>query len=213
MSAHYLSESCYRRSCLPLRIVNVPSVGGGLLGGQPPIGIVPRTEGARFFATVPLTSDRELYVSVFVVGFPALLAERGKVNSVGLVDVHVHPWADRSNRSGNASLLSGHWLEITGETPDREEDDDSEVTPLSGHKIGGEPYLVARKDILTEQTAKLITEGYSVVAQFGFPSPFDARVSGNWPFGDGVFWLMGRQSLSHTDWCWYWEMGGAATED
>jgi hypothetical protein len=49
-------------------------------------------------------------------------------------------------------------------------------------------------------------DGYLLVAQFAFPDHHDALVSGDWPFGDGTFSVLGRPPFDADDWRWYWDV-------
>jgi hypothetical protein len=85
------------------------------------------------------------------------------------------------------------------------EGDDEEKVIRPNHKIGGRPHLVRETRDLVASLGRARDRGFSLIAQFDFPSGEDALVSGDWPFADGMFALLGREPFGEQDWCWYWD--------
>ena len=56
--------------CIPFEISDGESVDSAWLGGRPPLAAasVAGQQGLRFFATVPLTLEPDLSVSIFEIG-------------------------------------------------------------------------------------------------------------------------------------------------
>ena len=49
--------------------------------------------------------------------------------------------------------------------------------------------------------------GYLQILQLDFPGGGeDALVSGNWPFGDGMFHLFGKPPFDRDHWRWFFEL-------
>ncbi len=194
--------------CVPLRITDANGTEGAMLGGRAPMGIRPRSaqSSLRYFATIPLTIDPALCLSLFVADFKEIVSLRGRVNELGFLSISRHPPLPRSTEpSQSDSALSEHNLWLLEATSDWIEDEEGKRLVRPNHKLGGRPYLVRQKTKLTSDLDELRRIGFIMVAQFDFPTGDDAVVSGNWPFGDGMFALFGREPFSEEDWKWYWD--------
>jgi hypothetical protein len=161
----------------------------------------------RYFATVPVSLEPELCVSIFSAELDALMEARGRVNRAGgLLELMPHSVADRNpTASQYDSALSEHSLAFLQATDDWIEDHEGRRIVRPEHKIGGRPHLVRDLPVLVDALKNLEAEGYSLMAQFDFPCGEDALVSGDWPFADGIFALLGRSVPSGWDWRWYWD--------
>jgi len=196
-------------TCIPVRIADGPGCWGAWLGGRPPAGLVP-PQGMpmlRYFCTVPLCAEPKLCVSVFVADLEPLMEVRGKVNEVGdfLMPIIHSPTPRQSVPSASDSTLSEHSLVLLDSTEDWEEGDDGHRVIRPGHKIGGRPHLIRERPALVASLGEALKNGYLLIAQFDFPSHADAIVSGDWPFADGLFILLGREPFQKMDWRWYWD--------
>jgi hypothetical protein len=80
--------------------------------------------------------------------------------------------------------------------------------PWSGHKLGGRPYFVNRGEPVEQEVNDLLREGYEHVLQMDFPgNDPDAEVSGAWPFGTGMFHVLGRARRGEAeDFLWFFEL-------
>lgn len=193
-------------TCVPFRIVGTAELSGGRLGGRPPKGAQPSDPSLRYFATVPLATEPSLFVSIFVADLEEIMGLRGRVNPAGRVAALTHALAPRTEASSALdSPLSSHALSLQRPDNDWIADEEAERIRRPDHKIGGLPYLVREKSLLREQLDASFERGYHLVAQFDFPGPQDAAVSGDWPFADGMFALMGREPFGESDWLWYWD--------
>src|SRR5262249_11392441 len=123
-------------SCVPLRIVDADGSRGAYLGGRPPARVSPAsaTPPMRYFATVPIASDPDLFVSISTADLEALMPLRGRVNEPIGVDLVVHSFAPReTSPSPFDSQLSAHSLKLLPPSNDRVADEEGE-TVRSGHK-------------------------------------------------------------------------------
>lgn len=195
--------------CLPLRIVDGPGLPGAFLGGRPPRGVAPKPESGplRFFGSVPLTVEPELCASLFVADLEQLLQARGRLNALGLLEVVIHPAAEERevDPSPLSSPLSEHGLRLLEPASDRILGDEGEEVFRPGHKIGGRPHLIRVSAQLVDSIEACRAGGFSLAAQFDFPSGDDAAVTGDWPFADGMFALFGRPPFDRENWRWYWD--------
>ncbi len=188
--------------CLPLRITNEEKEDDGRLGGAPPQGIGVEAADLRYFATVPFAESDHL--SIFVADYDELAENRAVVSALGLVQVVLHSPAQRDNAADGASLLSAQGLAVLPEAEDWMEDDGQRLI-LSGHKIGGRPYLIRNTPELVDGIENARQQGFRQMLQIDFPEATDADISGPWPFGDGIFNLFGRPPFGAQDWKWYWD--------
>lgn len=190
--------------CLPLRVVASAPPGGGLLGGEPPSGVMPARSGLRFFLTVPFCSEPALHLSIFVADLGVLLAYQDTICLPGAVEVITHPPRPRGAGSPHRSELAALSLSVGDEIEDLERDENGTVFPYLGHKLGGRAFLI-RQGALAEAIVASAREGFRHVLQMVFPGPPDVPVSGTWPFGDGVFHLFARPPCSLEQWRWCWQ--------
>ena len=196
--------------CVPFNVGEGPSDIGPRLGGQPPAGVAPisNDRSCRYFLTVPLIGEPAHDVSVFVRDDArALVTVSSSLQPEGLIEVIVHQPAARSVSSAYASTLSEHPLVLSAPQADWLRSDDGECIVASFHKLGGRPYFVQRHDTLERAVDRALAHGYDHVLQIDFPAlPGDvAQVAGDWPFGDGLFHLLGRPPLNRGDWLWFWQ--------
>jgi hypothetical protein len=195
-------------SCVPLRVVDKPGLTGSYLGGRPPAGVSPPASPTplRYFATVPIATEPDLFASIFVADLETIMPVRARANDADHLKVVVHPLATRATASSlQDSPLSEHALELLPVSDDWIEDEEGARVVRPGHKLGGRPHLVRERATLVATLNSLRETGYFVVAQFDFPTDEDSVVSGDWPFADGVFVLLGREPFGHADWRWYWD--------
>lgn len=194
--------------CLPITVGAGETQSGARLGGLRPEGIRPKTASARYFATLPLTQDRETELSVFLAfDFDGMAnaSRRILTNADDPLEVLVHEARPRANDPDNASELSAHPLEIHGTAPDWFVTGGKKVIE-SGHKIGGRPYIEQRSPSLLAELERLTSSGFRQFVQIGFPSGrHDAIVTGDWPFADGVFHLLVREMSGTPEFCWFWD--------
>lgn len=193
--------------CLPIQIVDGRSNGGALFGGRPPSGVIPIANGLRFFASFPFFSAPETCLSLFVADFDEILELRGRVVELDRLEVLVHsPTSRADSASPHDSNLSEHSLALQSVCEDWVLGDEGEKVVRSGHKLGGSPYLINPRSSLVSELRKTYSEGFRHVAQFDFPSGDDSMVSGDWPFGDGIFSLFGKDPfMAPADWRWLWD--------
>lgn len=196
-----------RSMCVPLRITK-PSVSlnNGKLGGRPPKGIKPKHNRIplKYFATIKISEEANLFVSLFVADFENLLSVRGKLNQAGLVEVIIHQPSERENSSEFCSQISEHDLQILPLRSDTQTVD-GETIVFSGHKVGGYPYLIRERHNLKNEIDRLFEDRFQQIVQIDFPGNQDDTVSGDWFFGDGIFSLFGKDPLEEKDWHWYWD--------
>jgi hypothetical protein len=133
--------------------------------------------------------DPAVYVSVFVNGTIEGLGaamNRG-LQSDDRIVASRHGETRRSDSDRYRSELSSHPLKI-GEkvAEDLVEDDEGGQVISSVHKFGGRPYCIQEPEL--EGAEELLDRGYVQALQLDFPAHrYDAKVSGSWPFADGLF--------------------------
>lgn len=196
-----------RLLCYPLQIVDQQAGVDGLIGGNPPVNVYPPSmnKNLRYFLTAPFSTNPKTQISVFVADFEKLLGKRGELNRSGLVEVVLHEPSERAPISEFASPLTPHGLLLLEKHIDWIDDQGNRVT-IAGHKIGGTPHLI-RKSPKVMNTMKFIEENnLDLVLQIDFPGPKDALIAGNWPFGDGLFYLFNKPPYGDGDWVWFWDM-------
>lgn len=214
-------SDCFSKRCRRFHVVDLPSASGPRLGGRAPAEIVPVRPRpvTRYLLTADAWWRSETEFSVFLHGtYEEFLALRGKVQLGGLVEVVVHGLSRRGSDSAYASELSEHKIVVDSEEDDVEaveddsddgDDDDEDecrVEPISTHKMDGCPYILRNVNLSTK-LCELARSGMVQVIQLDFPAnPGDGNVSGNWPFGDGLFHLFADPKDSKRDWAWFWEI-------
>jgi hypothetical protein len=154
----------------------------------------------RYFATVPIATEPDLFASIFVADLETIMPVRARANEADHLKLVVHPLATRAMASSvHDSLLSEHALELLPVSDDWIEDEEGARVVRPDHKLGGRPHLVRERATLVATLNGLRETGYFVVAQFDFPTGEDSVVSGDWPFADGlaetVHWY-----TQHEDW-------------
>lgn len=184
---------------------------GTRFGGRAPSGIRPKraTAATVYLATIPLARTPVRDVSIFLTERQenTFLSEGGRLyvgSDLGPVEVVSHPRSERGAESLFHSRLSEKAIVLGAEDADWYTNDEGERVLIGGHKIGGRPALF--KDWhLEEPVNDLLRCGYVQVLQLDFPSADDDVVSGDWPFGDGMFHLLGREPFGDSDWACFWE--------
>lgn len=175
------------------------------IGGNMPDGLSVRLhEGARYFGTFPIYDEiSRLYFSIFIncsfANFIKAL-NRGFQTDDRIV-VAIHESLPRSTSAKYGSGLSQHAIHIDAVGADLIQSDTGETVVREGHKFGGSPYSI-QKPVLPGSEA-LFLKGYKQVLQVDFPSPSDGRVSGSWPFGDGIFNLFWKDPFEKEHYHWY----------
>lgn len=193
--------------CFPLQIVKQTDLTSkGKMGGRPPEGIFPKKFSVplKYFTTINFSDEENLFISLFVADFENLLKVRGKINPLGFLDVVIHTPRKRVVASEFQSHISEHDIQILNIKTDIENFE--EELFLSGHKIGGHPYLIRNKPKLVEGINQLFNNRFLHILQMDFPGNADDVISGDWFFGDGMFSLFGRFPFETKDWYWYWDM-------
>ena len=193
---------------IPLRIGPEPDHGVARLGGRAPAGVSLAKLGSegRYFATVPLTEDPDRVVSIFI-GFTLdqMLDAAGDINSgSAFVENVVHRPGPRRNDRAYESEIAAYSLVLEAPREDMVEDGDRYVV-RSSHKIGGRPYFMHGDPMLESAVAALEREGFRQVVQFDLPGAEDEPIAADWPFGDGVFHVLGRPPFGEGDWRAFWE--------
>jgi hypothetical protein len=194
--------------CIPFVIGEGPSEHGPRLGGVAPEGIKPKVDGLRYFLTVPVDRPGEVMMSVFSDPSEHFIfgGNAGKILAGSGVDVAFHGAVGRSKQSNACdSPLTPHPIVLLNEVADAQEEEGGEVVPNSANKLGGDPYLVERAGRLDEEVRQLLASGYRQSLQIDFPSAQDAAVSGDWPFGTGMFHVLTRQTDIGYEWRCFWE--------
>lgn len=193
---------------IPLRIDASDVLAGARLGGRAPDGCSPRRlgEGARYLATVPLSSDPELEVTVFTsFSFEEMLDAASSIaRATQLTDAVAHSPSRRRDDSAFLSELPGYGL-VLGEPQKDIELDQGRAVVRSTHKLGGRPYFMHGDPSLEQEVEALLDAGFRQVLQLEFPGASDAPVEGDWPFADGVFHVLGREPFGPEDWRAFWE--------
>ncbi|HNB54542.1 MAG TPA: hypothetical protein PK530_21525, partial [Anaerolineales bacterium] len=85
--------------------------------------------------------------------------------------------------------------------PELTQNDVGDPVLREGHKFGGRPYCIQEPTLAGVE--ELLAQGYRQIFQIDFPSPQDGRISGSWPFGDGLFNLFWRPPFENEPFYWY----------
>ena len=158
---------------------------------------------AQFVLTVPLASGPRLCFSLFVnATFRQLItAMNDGPHSDDRVIVILHDKVPRLSKRGRFQCMSEHPLVLGAPEPDLVSDGEGGFVTESRHKIGGRPYCIQEPEL--PGASSLLERGFIQVLQLDFPGPPDALVSGDWPFGDGLFNLFWHPHATGEDFVWY----------
>lgn len=183
---------------------------GGRLGGRPPDGIVPAQPRTNtvYLATVRISRFPDLEASIFLTEREEneLLKTGGRLyqgRDLGPIQVTLHGPTSRGTGIGLRSTLSERAIVLGDEQDDWYTGGQAGVVQ-GRHKIGGRPAIFKEWD-LEERAGELLSNGYMQVLQLDFPGDGDDVVGGDWPFGDGMFHLLGREPFGEADWACFWE--------
>jgi hypothetical protein len=194
--------------CLPMRVGKGPSEQGARLGGRAPVDVAPRRQNAlsSYFATVPLTLEPTLEVSLFLsLDFDSMADAAGRLLHKELIEPVIHQPTRRGTSDWLTSSLPEHPLIIMEQTEDWVVEGKERII-LPGHKLGGRPYTIRKTQTLLAELQECNAQGFTQVLQLDFPvGADDATVAGDWPFADGMFHLLGRPPFASGDWRWFWE--------
>lgn len=197
--------------CIPVSVGLGPCEKGPRLGGRIPSGVTPKvlSKFTRYFLTIPLSVEPPLEASIFLnFDFDEMLKASGKLGSPGLVEVITHEESHRGADTDWSSPLSEHPLVLHEPKADSMIDYLGETVAESCHKIGGTPYWVHPKAALFNEVNRMMSSGFLQILQIDFPGNKGdlGIVAGDWPFGDGMFHLLGKPPFGSRDWGWFWEL-------
>jgi hypothetical protein len=139
--------------------------------------------------------------------FTQMARAAGTLTSSGpLVQLVRHPSSRRGAAGPLDSPLSEHALhaEDVASTDSVLLEDGSKV-PASWHKLGGAPYVIDAGPEMAKAVQTAFSDSYFHYLQLDFPGDRDAQVSGDWPFGDGMFHVLARRPFLADDWLFFWE--------
>ncbi len=178
--------------------------GGPRIGGNMPEGLVVLLhDSAAYFGTFPLYEDNGLYLSLFInCSFAEFLSALNQgFQTDNRIVVITHEEKPRSKSTKYASKLSQHRLQIDGIKADTIQNDSGENVIRERHKFGGRPFCI--QEPLMEGSEELLIQGYRQILQIDFPvSREDGKISGNWPFGDGIFNLFWKYPFENAKYYW-----------
>jgi hypothetical protein len=186
----------YKQHCRPIRILSDDAKTGSRLGGLPPEGIVPQRiiSCTQYFGTFVIDENEGTEISLFNAFEQGVFTERSFFRNRNLlfpsdqaafIEFVVHGKSERKRRNSNlAAALSSHSLALDPEEPDTDGWLDSDV--YQGSKIGGYPFYWQNKKSIREQGGALLAQGFTHLFQFASPDNRDARVSGDWPYGEFI---------------------------
>ncbi|MGI4790547.1 MAG: hypothetical protein ACRYFS_17050 [Janthinobacterium lividum] len=121
------------------------------------------------------------------------------------IEFVVHGLSIRNSRDNYEPILPPHPLLLEPQEQDVQgEESDEPNAPLQRHKLGGQPYFVRYKATLVDAIQEIEQQGYRQLLQLTFPGPEDATVAGNWPFGDGQFYLFFKYEKERYHWYYGW---------
>jgi hypothetical protein len=163
----------------------------------------------KYFMTVPVpgTDGRE-EASIFLpIRYEQLARAAAKMYRTGIVEVVTHPASRRGPGGPFDSPLSEHAIVVDAVSQaDSVPGDDGESVPASWHKLGGVPYIVNVEPAIAKAIERAFADGYCHYLQLDFPGgQGDALVSGDWPFGDGMFHAFTRAPFMESEWLFFWE--------
>jgi hypothetical protein len=197
------------RRMRPVQIGEGPSEDGPRLGGRPPSGVIVPTmrPECRYFATVPISVDPPLELSIFINReFESLIAASlGELINDDRVLLIPHRPSRRAIESPYRSELSEHPLVLGEECDDWFLGDDGDEVTSSMHKLGGRPHTIHDPPEFVPATQEAARRGLRQFIQFDFPGADDAMIQGSWPWGDGEFHVFFRGPLAAAEWACFWE--------
>ncbi len=194
------------RRMRPIAIGSGASETGPRLGGRPPAGVQTSamTSDCRYFMTVPLCSATSLELSVFINrDFNTLIEDSGELFRDNRVLLLTHGESERAVASPTTSDVSEHPLLLGAEEDDWRIEEGEEVV-RSCHKLGGRPYTMHDPPEFIEGTREAAELGMRHFLQVDFPG-YGEHVSGDWPWGDGLFHLFCRGDIRTAEWACFWE--------
>jgi hypothetical protein len=175
------------------------------IGGNMPEGIsVTLNENAEYFGTFPLYDNNSLlYFSLFInCPFAEFIQSLNNgFQTDNRIRIVLHEDKTRSNFTKYASKLSQHTLVMDGIESDIILNDQGDNVIREGHKFGGRPFCIQEPNL--DGADELFAQGYRQVLQIDFPNPADGRISGSWPFGDGIFNLFWKHPFEGEKYYWY----------
>ena len=181
-----------------------PRIGGRAPGG---VQLAQEFDAATYLMTLPLSVQPELEASVFLsFDFEGMADNSGLLRPNGLVTVVAHGQSRRADTQGHVSLLSEHPL-VLGDSAEDEFVSDNGVRVIrSSHKIGGRPFFLHGEPQLEADVEAAYRSGFRQLVQLAFPGGSnDATVSGDWPFGDGLFHVFVREDGEQFEFLRFWE--------
>ncbi len=189
----------------PFHFANEVQPTSARIGGTMPEGIsVTLNENAEYFGTFPLyEGNSPLYFSLFInCSFAEFVQTlNGEFQSDNRVVIVLHRDVPRSNSLQYASKLSPHIVEIEDIQSDIVQGDQGENVVREKHKFGGRPYCIQEPNL--PGADELFEQGYRQILQIDFPNPGDGRISGSWPFGDGIFNVFWKPPFEGEKYYWY----------
>jgi hypothetical protein len=189
--------------CIPWRISGKDSPKGPRIGGRGPNGQgawkIPKD--AEYFGTFPLARFPDLEFSLYVRPYDVLVeAQNGGPQEDRRVCCFAHPPSSRGkDRRFESSLKTRHGIVLGRIRSDLVKDE--ETHPYSDHKIGGRPYCIQEPEL--PEADALFEQGFIQALQVDFPGAKDGSVSGDWPFGGGLFNLFLKPPFGPKDVRWY----------
>ncbi len=189
--------------CVPWRIAVKDSSEGPRIGGLGPVGqdVWKIAKDAAYFGTFPLTRSPKSEFSLYVRPYGELVrAQNDGPQDDDRVSCFVHPPTVRGkDRRFKSTLKTQHGVTLGRPRSDLVKGGD--MHPYSDHKIGGRPYCCQEPEL--PEAAALMRQGFVHALQVDFPGAEDGSVSGDWPFGGGLFNLFFRPPFGPTDVRWY----------
>lgn len=181
--------------CVPIEIKTFDRSYGPRIGGSAPDGIAPQSKYGylKYFLTIPLIEfDQD--VSIFVTtDFDIIYDRKRTLQKSGPVVAIAHEARDRGTSNEYASEISSHAIELKCICNDE---------PKS--KLGGKSEFFMVETSVIENIDTLYSLGYYQVVDIGFPGSNDAKVKGNWPFGEESLHVYGRKPYAADDWMFIW---------
>ena len=199
--------------CLPLLLHDDEDTAGSLcfFAGAAPEGVRAENSGLFYLTTVPLWLEPRR-ASIFIPGYDGptgLDALSGEWQTGGL-EVVVHDPRPRATGDGPSIGFSSHAWSVSDPRADEEQVDDGDVRPFGGSKVGGAPAFLRFRPDIDEPYRRSLKEGFRLLLQLDWPelSP-NAQYGpdGNWPFGNGRFFLMIKPGESdRAQYRWLWQL-------